>query len=131
MFVSQQGGNHTDSMALLSRNGLRPLTHQEALSRSSELITELKGKWFYLDGQGTEKSGIYAFNDKGELVRPTGNESIDQKVRVWSGNQPLSLGVYSGDGAAYGGRRFVLMRASGRTVLRRWWLESSKPKLAA
>lgn len=109
LFVSQQGGNHSDSMALLSKNGLRPLTHQEALSRSSELITELKGKWFYLDGQGIQENGIYTFSNKGELVASPGNGTIDQKVRVYPGNQPLSLDVVSDNYARYGGRRFVLV----------------------
>ncbi len=93
LHIADHAADHAKSMKILADNGLRPLTYQEALSRSSELITELKGKWFYLDGQGTEKSGIYTFNNKGELVESTGKESIDQKVRVWSGNQPLLLCV--------------------------------------
>ena len=109
LFISQQGGNHADSMALLSKNGLRPLTYQEAFSRSSELIPQLKGEWFYLDGQGIQESGIYTFNEKtGDLVQATGNEFIDKKVRVWSGNQPFSLFVFSDYDARYLGSRFFL-----------------------
>lgn len=110
LFILQQRGNRADSMALLSKNGLRPLTYQEAFSRSSELIQQLKGEWFYLYGQGIqEKSGIYTFNEKtGDLVQAIGNESIDKKVHVWSGNQSLSLFVRSDNGARDGGERFLL-----------------------
>ena len=106
--VIDQRADHARSMEILAANGLRPLTYQEAFSRSSELIKTLKGKWFYLDGQGTEKRGIHTFNEKGELVELTGKESIDQKVRVYPGNQPLSLLVSTDDDARIIGRRFSL-----------------------
>ncbi len=105
----EQGGNHSQSMKLLTENGLRPLTYQEALSRSSELIEKFKGKWFWLSGQGIhEEDEIYAFDGKGEFVKSNGKESVDQKVRVYPGNQPLSLGVNWYDGARYLGGRFGL-----------------------
>ncbi|MDE1768816.1 MAG: hypothetical protein KGH64_01855 [Candidatus Micrarchaeota archaeon] len=100
--------NHAQSMKILADNGLRPLRHREALSRSSELITELKGKWFYLAGRGTDKSGIYTFNDKGALVESTGNRPIDLIVRVWPGNKPLSLVVYSDVIAQVKHKRFLI-----------------------
>ncbi len=106
--VLEQRGNHAQSMDILAKNGLRPLTYQEALSRSSELIEKLKGKWFYLDGKGIAGSGIYTFNENGALVAPKGNEALDQKVRVWSGSNPLSLFVNSDNVARYLGRRFYL-----------------------
>lgn len=103
-FVSEQRGNHTQSMELLSKNGLRPLTYQEALVLAPELIAQLKGKWFYLNGKGNVSDGIYTFNKSGELIELSGKGSIDQKVRVWSGKQPLSLHVDSGDARNYGWR---------------------------
>jgi hypothetical protein len=106
--VINQDANHSQSMEILAKHGLRPLTYQEALSRSSEFIKTLKGKWFYLKGQGMEKSGIHTFNEKGELIELTGNESIDQKVHVWPGNKPLSLDVLSDVGARVNGRRLGL-----------------------
>jgi hypothetical protein len=108
LHIANHEADHAGSMKALADNGLRPLTYQEAFTRSSELITELKGKWFYLDGQGTDKSGIYTYNNKGELTELTGGETIDQKVRVWSGNQPLSIFVYSVPYARIDGRRFFL-----------------------
>ncbi len=107
--VLEQGGNHSQSMKLLTENGLRPLTYQEALSRSSELIEKFKGKWFWIAGKGIhEEDEIYVFNPQGELVKSNGKESIDQKVRVWSGSQPLSLDVDSDYYARDFGRRFLL-----------------------
>ncbi|MDE1859137.1 MAG: hypothetical protein KGH67_01265 [Candidatus Micrarchaeota archaeon] len=108
IYVIDKSADHARSMEILAAKGLRPLTYKEALSRSSELITELEGKWFYLDGQGIEKSGIHTFNEKGELVELTGNKSTDQKVRVWPGNNPLSLDVYSDGDARVSGGRFGL-----------------------
>lgn len=108
LHIADHQADHAGSMKALVDNGLRPLTYQEALSRSSELITELKGKWFYLDGQEINENGIYTFTGNGQLVNVAGNESIDKKVRVYSGNNPLSLSVYSGDDARGSGRRFYL-----------------------
>jgi hypothetical protein len=115
--VISQRANHPKSMEILAKHGLRPLTYREALSRSSELINTLKGKWFYLDGQGMQKFGIHTFNEKGKLVGLTGNESIDQKVRVWPGNNPLSLLVYSDDGARDLGRRYELNADDGPSLV--------------
>lgn len=106
--ILEQSGNHAQSMKILSKNGLRPLTYQEALANAPELIKTLKGKWFYLDGKGIKENGIYTVNEKGELAKLTGNETLDQKVRVYSGSQPLSLGVGSGDSARIYGVRFFL-----------------------
>ena len=95
LHIAKTEANHQDSMSILAANGLRPLTYQEALSRAPELIKELERKWFYLAGNGITEDGVYTFNDKGELQPLKGNEKYDQKVRVYTGNQPLSLGVGS------------------------------------
>src|SRR5271157_3663853 len=72
LIILEQEADHADSMKILAKNGLRPLTYQEALSRSTELIRELKGKWFYLAGQGLKEEGIYTFDKQGELAKLTG-----------------------------------------------------------
>src|SRR5271157_4765495 len=106
LIILKQRADHAESMAILAKNGLRPLTYQEALSRSSELIKELEGKWFYLAGEGlNKKDKIYTFDNQGGLAELAGNETRDQKVRVWSGDQPLYLYVNSDP---IGGRRFDL-----------------------
>ncbi len=97
LFVSDQGMNYEQSMRLLADNGLRPLTYQEALSRAPELIKSLKGKWFFLDGKGITENGIHAFDAHGELIKPIGNETYDQKVYVWSDNRPLAFSVLTDD----------------------------------
>ena len=48
LHVFEQYANYQLSMKLLAKNGLRPLTYQEALSRSQEIIERLKDKWFWL-----------------------------------------------------------------------------------
>jgi hypothetical protein len=105
LFILETKADYADSMKILEKNGLRPLTYQDAFSRSSELITELKVKWFYLAGQGLKEDGLYTFDEQGELIKLTGNETCDQKVCVWSGDQPLYLEVDSG---GFYGSRFVL-----------------------
>ena len=105
LIILEQKADHAESMAILAKKGLRPLTYQEALSRSSELINELKGKWFYLAGEELNKeNGIYTFDNQGGLAELAGNETYDQKVQVWPGDLPLYLFVYSGpfDGVRFG-----------------------------
>ena len=98
LLISEWGGNQAESMSILRSNGLRPLTYQEALSHSAELISELKGKWFYLDGKGIHENGVYTYNAEGELAKPIGIGKSDQRVRVHSGN-PLSTLYVSPDDA--------------------------------
>ena len=107
--------NHADSMAILKEANLRPLTYQEALQHSEELIDAFKGKWkwFYLDRKIMDKDGLFTFDSKGELQKIEGDVPIDKKVYVWSGNNSLSLGVLSGDIARQDGRRFYLLADDG------------------
>jgi hypothetical protein len=99
-------------MGILEKNKMRPLTKEEALvwlTQNPEMKEQLKGRWFYLaEKDGIALDGLFTVNAKGELVKPTGNETLEQTVRVWSGKNPLCLLVYSDYGAADGGRRFVL-----------------------
>ncbi len=98
LVILEQPANYNETIKILARNGLRPLTYQEALSHSSDLIYELKGKWFYLSGKTSEENGLFEFNKRGELTRLTAKSSAsktpDQKVRVYPGDQPLALYIY-------------------------------------
>ncbi len=103
-------GNDAQSMKILADHSMRPLTYQEALvwlMQNPEIKEQLKGKFFYLEGVGTDKSGLYTVGGKGEL-KP-GSGEFEETVLVWSGKNPLSLGVCSGDRARVGGRRFDLI----------------------
>ena len=95
LFISKQESDCAKSMELLAANGLRLITYQEALSRfSSIVVKELRGEWFYLAGKGIQGNGVRTFNERGELVRPTGRENDNQRVYVWSGSQQLKMGIY-------------------------------------
>ncbi len=105
LFVLNRRADRSESMHILADNGLRPLTYQEALAYSVELIRDLTGKWFYLDGVGIGKSGNYTWDAHGRLVEPTVNEAHDRIVRVFAGKQPLYLRV---NPTNHGDRRFWL-----------------------
>lgn len=107
LFASEQGGNYAQSMKSLADNGLRPLTYKEALSFSSELIAELKGKWFFLEGGVSVESGMYTFNEKGEL-RLSNEELLDQKVHVYSGSKHSRIGVCDEEDTVVNDARFIL-----------------------
>ena len=117
LYILKKEATHPDSMKLLSEAGLRPMTYQELLPllmEDEQLRNTLKGKLFWIAGQGMNKNGIFTIDEKGELVPlPQGffkkKTSVEQKVRVFSGNQPLSFGVDSDYGAADLGRRFNLL----------------------
>lgn len=113
IYVLQKKANHPKSMKLLSDAGLRPMTYQELLPllmKDEQLKNALKGKWFWLAGQGMEKEGIFTINEKGELREITKKEklSVEQKVRAFLGEQPLSFDVDWDDYAASLGWRFYL-----------------------
>ncbi len=114
VFVAKIRSDYNDSMALLRQNGLRPLAFREALvkiDQDPELKERLKGKWFYLEGKGTELSGYYTFDEKGELFR--GKGEIERTVYICDGPQPLSLVVLNGSYVRYDERRFGLDAYSG------------------
>ena len=101
--------NYADSMSLLKKKGLQPLTYQEVLTtidRDKKLKNALKGKWFYLKEHGLELSGYYHFDKKGNLVE--GKGSLERTVYVWKGKNPLSLFVHTDYVARISGRRFDL-----------------------
>ena len=94
LFVSDQGGNRAESLKLLAKNGLRAVTYREALSSSSELAKELKGRCFWLAAENIPcKVGSYTFTPSGELSKPVGNEAPEKKVLVIATDGPMCLSV--------------------------------------
>ena len=115
IYVLDKGANHPASVKLLEDAGLTLFTENEILSilvKDEQLKATLKGKWFYLAGNGTEKTGLYTINSDGNLTGGKG-QSIENTVRVWPGKNPLSLGVDSDDVAADCGWRFLLGASCG------------------
>ena len=114
-FVCETKANHADSMAHLKRNNLRVLTYQEALvliDRNPDLKEHLKDQWFYLEGKGIlDKSGCYAFDNLGNLSKVKGDP--EKTVYIYSGTNPLSLGVHTDDGARVDEGRFGLDAYNG------------------
>jgi hypothetical protein len=127
VFMAHTEANQKNSMNLLQQNGFRALTYQEALTKidqNPELKEQLKGRWLYLDGKGSELSGFYIFNEKGELTKISGpailkkgQGDLEKIVFVLKGSQPLSLLVQTDDFARYGGFRFGLYATYGQSVV--------------
>ena len=110
VFIAQTEANQKNSMSILQQNSFRALTYQEALVKiyqNLELKEQLKGKWFYLEGNGSALSGYYIFNEKGELTQGKGN--IEKTVYVYKGSQPLSLSVLTDLNAHFAEWRFDLI----------------------
>lgn len=125
VFMSDTKANQENSLRLLQQNGLRALSYQEALvkiDQTPELKEQLQGRWLYLDGKGTELSGFYVFNEKGEFTKIAGPAilkkglgDLEKIVFVLKGSQPLSLLVQPDDFARYGGFRFGIYATYGHT----------------
>ena len=112
--------NHKESMELLKLHGLRPLTYQEAiaiLAQNPKLKKQLQGTRFYLDGKGSQLSGYYTFNEKGELTQGKGD--TEKTVYVYKGTQPLSLNVHTDADARWSEMRYDL-DADASPVLAAW-----------
>jgi hypothetical protein len=84
-FIEQRKKTHKEPLKnpyryrnyIVKQHGLRLLTYQEAfvkIDQNQDLKEVLKGKTFYLTGNGTDTFGHFMFNDKGEI---TGN-SLDR-----------------------------------------------------
>ncbi len=107
--IADTPANHKDSMDILRKNGMRPMSYQEAfmqLKQNETLRNELKGKQFYIEGTGIDKSGLYTIDKNGELKRGKGD--VEETVNVWDGNSSLSVYVRDDDGAQRGRRRYFL-----------------------
>lgn len=113
LFILPKAAKHSNSMKELIDSNLRPLTYQEIiplLINDEALRNRLKGKWFWLEGWGTNKDGMHTVDEKGELKHLTEKEekilSIERKIYVLPGEYPLTLHVYSDNTALKKGRRF-------------------------
>ncbi|MCW4003343.1 MAG: hypothetical protein NWE95_05455 [Candidatus Bathyarchaeota archaeon] len=125
VFMAHTQANQENSMQLLQQNGFRALTTQEALNKidqNQELKEQLKGRWLYLDEKGSELSGFYMFNEKGELAKiagpamlKKGKGDLEKIVFVLKGSEPLSLLVQTDDFARYGGFRFDIYATYGHS----------------
>ena len=125
VFIAHTQANHENSMNLLQQNDFRPLTIQEAfvkIDQNPELKEQLKGKWLYLEGKGSELSGFYMFDDSGELskiagpsILKKGKGDLEKIVFVLKGSEPLSLLVQTDDFARYGGFRFGIYATYGHS----------------
>lgn len=125
VFIASIQGNQENSMHLLKQNGFRALTTQEALTKidqNQELKEQLKGRWLFLGEKGTELSGFYMFNEKGELTKiagpailKKGKGDLEKIVFVLKGSNPLSLLVQTDDFARYGGFRFGIYATYGHS----------------
>ncbi len=104
VYISRTNATYADSVSLLQKNGLRLLTHQEALVflfRNSYLHERLKGSCFYLAGECCERPSYYrdseqcyeaSFDDQGNLREPRGD--LKKIVRVFPGKNPPVLNVH-------------------------------------
>jgi hypothetical protein len=125
VFIALTKANQENSMKLLQLSGFRALTYQEALVKMDEdpeLKEQLKGRWLYLEGKGTELSGFHMFNEKGELAKISGpailkkrKGDLERIVFVLRGSEPLSLLVQTDDFARYGGFRFGIYATYGHS----------------
>lgn len=112
LHVAQTQANYWNSKATLEKAGLEFFTRQEILlilTKDETLKESLKGKWFYIGGEGLNMPlSLYTIDEKGELVERKGTVSPEMTVRVWNGQNPLYLGVLSDVSTAQYGRRFYL-----------------------
>ncbi len=110
--LSETKADYADSMALLQQEGLRPMTYKEALAlidRSSELKQQLKGKWFYLEGEGLEKEGCHTFDNEGNLRKEDHEKgNMEKTVDVFPGEGRLVMIVQTDSTTSLEERRFVL-----------------------
>lgn len=112
--IITQKADYENTKRILKEKHLRLLTYQEALvwlDKDTKAKEQLKGKWFWLDWEGSILSGYYTFNDKGELTEGKGN--IEETVYAWSGSQPLSLDVLTDLDARIDERRYYFYASGG------------------
>ncbi len=94
--IIKQPAYYEESINILKENGLRPLTCREALSRAPELIEKLKGENFFLAEKIRKFMICYAYNEHGELLKPTRTTEIpDQIALIWPRRLPNYLTVCS------------------------------------
>ena len=108
MFFGER--DHRDSLLWLGAIGLRPLELHEtlfALTHDQNLKNALKGKIFYINGQGTFLGGRYRILEDGNLLK---KKKIDPEwcISVEGGHQQLSIAVRSDERTERYGNRFEL-----------------------
>jgi hypothetical protein len=134
LYVSEKRADYSTSKSMLEQADLELITRQEALStlmKDKKLKESLKDKWFWLAGEGMNKEReLYTIDKNGELVEVTGKASPEKTVRVWNGENPLSLGVRSDGYARQDGRRFVLAANDGPGYVAPVVVGKAKPKQA-
>lgn len=109
VFFAEERANYGESVALLLRHGLLPLTLQEILvkvDQNPKLKELLKGQRVYLGEIGFELPEHHTFNEKGELTQGKGD--TEKTVYVWTGTGPLSLYVRTDDDARRVNGRYIL-----------------------
>ena len=88
--------DYAKSKDILSKNGLRLLTRQEALAyltQNSKLKEQLKGKAFWLADKGSKDDGCYTIDSEGNIKPGEGNP--EKTVNIGPGPSQLLLGVSS------------------------------------
>jgi hypothetical protein len=112
LFTARSGESMTPSASMdtLKEAGYKALTYQQAfvaINANPQLKKALLGKWFYLEGTGTQLSGYYTVGQDGNLTE--GKAGQENTAYVYRGNQPLSLDVRSDHYARLDVRRFLLL----------------------
>ena len=94
----KEGADSDKSQAIRDDKGFPSFSDNEkplSLPIRQALIKVMPGLWAYVGTKGLKEDGVFALNDDGERSELTGNETLAQKVREWSGNEPVCLYVYS------------------------------------
>jgi len=104
----KEGADSDKSQAIRDDKGFPSFSDNEkplSLPIRQALIKVMPGLWAYVGTKGLKEADVFALNDDGERSELTGNETPAQKVREWSGNEPVYLDVYS---VPFFGWRFAL-----------------------
>ena len=96
LFMLDKGANCYESMNLLHGANLRPLKYQEIaplLMKDKALRDALKGKWFWLAGEGLDKKArLYGLGKGGELVEITRETSLPEgRISTCNGRGPSGV----------------------------------------
>jgi len=107
--ILREASNIAESIRRLSGQGFRLLTSPEAFDIPEAVKNSLKGKHFWISGEGgMDKEGLHHLGRNGKLVRGRG-PSIEETIRVLPGKGPLAVFILSDDGATRLGARFLLI----------------------
>ena len=108
-FILPDAASISESRARLCASDLRLLEQEEAFLIAVKAKEQLKGRWFWISGEGgTEKEGIYRFNKNGALSRGEG-ASAENTVRIFPGKGPLAIFILTDEGTHRMEARFLLV----------------------